>query len=240
MTRGAARFWRETAAVAALLLLALAPAAQAKVFGPQGDVARGRTLSAACARCHGPHGRATEAGIPHLAGQNYGYLIEQLRHMRWAARQRAGMALPHEQEKQQRNKKFSQLVQRRRDNPVMDSVLLDLDDADIRDLAAYYATRACESTPVAVAPQRPMVVTRCVVCHGDGGISDNEMIPTLAGQDVAYLENEIKVLRAAGQAVGPNGEARQGGMMSRQAATLDDQQISALAVYFSALPCSRP
>ncbi|WP_181703412.1 c-type cytochrome [Chthonobacter albigriseus] len=36
-------------------------------------------LVAACAPCHGPEGLAPDTLVPHLAGQNYGYLLSQLR-----------------------------------------------------------------------------------------------------------------------------------------------------------------
>lgn len=237
--RPGAASWRGLPAAVALLL-ALAPAVHAAVFAPQGDATRGKSLAATCAGCHGPQGRAGVAGFPHLAGQSYHYLIEQLRSMRAAARERAGHETPEERARQRREQRFPRIAQRYRSNPVMDGYVLGLGDGDIRDLAAYYATLSCGGTPAAVTPPRPAVAERCAVCHGDGGVSDNSAIPTLAGQDATYLENEIKVLRANGQARGPAGEKRQVGMMSRQAAGLDDRQISALAAYFSALPCSRP
>ena len=39
------------------------------------------------------------------------------------------------------------------------------------------------------------VVTVCGKCHGAGGVSNDPNIPSLAGQDRAYLENQLKEFR---------------------------------------------
>lgn len=47
------------------------------------DLAAGKArAAAACAMCHGPLGLSMQPGVPHLAGQQEIYLMEQLKHFR--------------------------------------------------------------------------------------------------------------------------------------------------------------
>jgi len=49
------------------------------MMGEPAAIARGRTASAPCVVCHGPEGKGDPAkGIPSLAGQAPGYLVEQM------------------------------------------------------------------------------------------------------------------------------------------------------------------
>jgi len=76
------------------------------------DVARGRTKAAACAACHGPQGLAVAPDAPNLAGQPEMYLAAQLKAYRDGTRK-------HE---------------------VMSLMAKPLSDADIEDLAAWFAS----------------------------------------------------------------------------------------------------
>lgn len=97
-------------AAGALLLAGLLAATAAEA----GDVAAGLAKSAICASCHGPAGVSPVPSYPNLAGQNPLYLDYALR------RYRAG--------------------ERRGDEAgMMYTVTQALSDADIADLAAYYA-----------------------------------------------------------------------------------------------------
>ena len=77
-----------------------------------GEVAGGRVKANACAVCHGPMGLATLPDAPNLAGQPAMYLAAQLKAYRGGARQ-------HE---------------------VMSLMAKPLSDADIDNLAAWYAS----------------------------------------------------------------------------------------------------
>ena len=77
-----------------------------------GDAPRGRDKARSCAVCHGVVGIASLPNAPHLAAQPEGYLVEQLKAFR--SGQRA--------------------------NEVMAVVARPLSDADIADLAAWYAS----------------------------------------------------------------------------------------------------
>lgn len=77
-----------------------------------GNPELGRAKSAQCVACHGQDGRGTAPGFPTLAGQYADYLAFALRQYRSGER----------------------------NNPVMAPFAANLSDADIADLAAYYAS----------------------------------------------------------------------------------------------------
>ena len=90
----------------------------ASVAAGAADREAGRAKAAACALCHGQNGISTVPDAPHLAGQPALYVEAQLRNYRSGARR-------HE---------------------VMGLVAKPLDDADIADLAAWYASIRIEAT----------------------------------------------------------------------------------------------
>jgi cytochrome c553 len=103
------------AAIAALAAaLSLPPYAQA--MSP-GDPAAGAKLARMCAVCHGKDGVAVRPHTPNIAGQDEGYLSEQL------ADYRSG----------------------ERVHPEMNVVAASLNDAQIADLAAYFAAQEMAS-----------------------------------------------------------------------------------------------
>ena len=103
-------------AAAAALLLAVGGAAAQEASG---DPRAGRRLAGArCAVCHGNNGIAQQPDAPNLAGQNPVYTTAQLQHFRSGERR-------HEQ---------------------MNVVARDLTDAQIADLAAWYAAIEIEAT----------------------------------------------------------------------------------------------
>lgn len=75
------------------------------------DAAAGQTKSLSCAGCHGPNGMSPNPMWPNLAKQNADYTIKQLKDFR------AGTRV----------------------DPMMQAMAAPLSDADIEDLAAYYA-----------------------------------------------------------------------------------------------------
>ena len=77
-----------------------------------GDAARGETLAATCAACHGPNGISPNDLWPNLAGQKAGYLVAQMKAFRDG----------------------------KRADPMMAPMAASLSDADIADLAAFYAS----------------------------------------------------------------------------------------------------
>jgi cytochrome c553 len=94
------------------LALAAAFALAAASWPASADAAAGRTKAQMCATCHGANGLAVAPNTPHLAGQPEPYLVEQLKAYRSGKR-------AHE---------------------VMGVVAKPLTDADIADLAAWFAS----------------------------------------------------------------------------------------------------
>ena len=77
------------------------------------DLPVGRTKTQACATCHGTDGMSPAPNTPHLAGQPEGYLVDQLKAFRSG----------------------------RRPSEVRNVVAKPLSDADIAELAAWYAAQ---------------------------------------------------------------------------------------------------
>jgi cytochrome c553 len=79
-----------------------------------GDIARGASKAVACSACHGPNGNSVNPEFPRLAGQHATYLAHAIKGYRSGARQ----------------------------NSLMMAVTQALSDADIADIAAYFASQA--------------------------------------------------------------------------------------------------
>jgi cytochrome c553 len=80
-----------------------------------GDAAAGKALANNCTACHGETGLTSNPAWPSIAGQQPAYLVNVLKAFR------AGL----------------------RKDPMMAAVARSLSDADIANLAAYYATQSC-------------------------------------------------------------------------------------------------
>jgi cytochrome c553 len=104
-------------AAAACLALGLAVVPGARSLAA--DAEAGRAKSQTCAPCHGDHGISRAPDAPHLAGQPERYVAEQLRAYRGGQRM----------------------------HPVMNVVAKGLSDADVADLAAWYASIEIEARP---------------------------------------------------------------------------------------------
>ncbi|MFM4944966.1 cytochrome c [Aeromonas bivalvium] len=76
------------------------------------DIEAGKAKAAVCAACHGVDGRAQIPQYPHLAGQNAAYLLKQMSAFKEGSRQ----------------------------EPLMAPFMAMLTEADMENLAAYYAS----------------------------------------------------------------------------------------------------
>ena len=77
-----------------------------------GDAAAGKAKAATCAGCHGVKGVSNNPVWPNLAGQKAAYIAKQLKAFKAGSRK----------------------------DPLMDSTVKGLSDADIANLAAYYSS----------------------------------------------------------------------------------------------------
>ena len=70
------------------------------------------------------------------------------------------------------------------------------------------------------------LATTCAACHGEKGISNNDLWPNLAGQKKDYIVKQLTAFQ--------NGD-RKDPMMSPMAGTLSSEDIQNVAAYFSSL-----
>ncbi len=186
-----------------------------------------------CTTCHDPHSPMTIAGAvpagaaagdaaagqatatvcatchsapytvgPRLAGQNAAYLTEAI------AAYKAGA----------------------RGNPMMGAVAQGLSDADIRNVAAYFASQSCQAAPAAqnAAARAAASAANCTVCHGSNGIARRPAWPNLAGPARTYLLAALKSYHDG---------SRKNPLMSAIAKNLSDTDAATLAAYFAGLGC---
>ena len=71
-----------------------------------------------------------------------------------------------------------------------------------------------------------MKVASCTACHGDKGVSPNDMWPNLAGQKEGYLSKQLNDFRSG---------SRKDPIMTAIVQTLDAEDIDHIAAYFSSL-----
>ena len=67
---------------------------------------------------------------------------------------------------------------------------------------------------------------QCAHCHGDEGIARDTEVPNLAGQNEAYLVNQLRAFRSG---------ARRHPEMRFMSKTMTDAEIEAYAAYYTAL-----
>lgn len=181
----------------------------------RGDAAKGAALAAnTCANCHGLAGITDDAIFPNLAGQSRAAIYKQLQDFKNG----------------------------RRDEAVMGIYVASLQEADLRDLAAHYASLPVPPARTETAPAtsdrtaRRLVesgdpmrgIAACAACHGPMGWT--EAAPPLHGQQRAYLEVQLQAL-ASGRRHNDINE-----QMRAIARRLTAEEISALAQYYSSAP----
>ena len=176
------------------------------------DLAKGETISkTVCAACHTADGSRGIPANPILQGQHADYLVKQL------AEFKAG----------------------KRDNAVMKAMASPLSEADMKNVAAFYAGK--QPKP-GFAKNKDLVslgekiyrggigersVPACSGCHGPNGAGIPAQYPRLAGQHADYVEAQLVAFRGGARHNNP--------VMSAVAAKLNDRDIKALADYVAGL-----
>jgi cytochrome c553 len=164
----------------------------------EGDVAyqQGAKVAANCTVCHGDRGISNDPGIPSLAGQQPVYLIVSTQEYASGSRGHA------EKEK----------------------MLRGLGDVDIEKMALYFASQAPElrdPPPFGDVKAGEPLTAVCGSCHGARGVSQDPLVPSLAGQEPTYLVNAIKAYRS--------NERSHEDMVTDKS----DQEIQSIAAYYS-------
>lgn len=195
-----------------------------------GNPASGQQKAAVCGACHGADGNSTPEiyaalKAPKLAGQVPEYTVKSLHDFK------AG----------------------RRTNESMSPQAQAVAEADIADLAAYFASQ--QSKPNAVANKdllaqgekiyqkgkgRPSVVTACIGCHGPKGIGNRDwanvyskvpvvLTPAIGGQHAAYVSAQLNAYKSGARSTDP------GSVMRNIAGRMDEKDIAAVSEYIAAL-----
>jgi len=166
--------------------------------------AGGRKHAASCASCHGADGISPNDTWPNLAGQNAAYLARML------AAYKSGAQT----------------------DVMMSPVAKTLGDAEIKNLAAYYAGLSCKAPPgapaVGDAAAGRLLAKNCAGCHGETGVGANPAWPNVAGQKATYLANTLKAFRAG---------LRKDPMMAGVVRGLSDADVANLAAYYASQSC---
>ncbi len=188
----------------------------------RGDAAAGASKVAVCVACHGPSGNAVVPAFPALAGQHAGYLYQSLA----GFRRRADPASP------------------------MTAQVQSLTDADMADIAAYFAAQSRTVPAAASSTDAPGArlfrdgdatrgIVPCQGCHGADArghpgrdvAARYDYYPALAAQQAEYLAARLRQYRAGTLTDTSNARIMQG-----VAHNLDDAAITELAAWLTATP----
>lgn len=171
-----------------------------------------------CAACHAADGNSIAPANPKLAGQFAEYLNKQLRDFK------ARDGKPP-----------------LRQSAVMNGMVANLSDADMKGLAAYYSGQAYK--PAAAADRELAAlgqklwrggdavhgIPACGGCHGPAGAGIPAQFPRLAGQYAEYIAAQLTAFREGKRTNDLNG------VMRGVAAHMNDGQIRAVAEYAAGL-----
>ncbi|MEO6407342.1 MAG: c-type cytochrome [Burkholderiaceae bacterium] len=137
-------------------------------------VEEGRAKAQVCAACHGADGNAVVAGTPSLAGQPRQFLVQALFMYREGTRK----------------------------NALMTPIAQPLTNADLNDLAAWFSAQKMTAPTAkldAARTDKARAITEqnnCVACH-TASLVGQQHIPRLAGQNKAYLLEQLKGFKAS-------------------------------------------
>ncbi|HEX5311418.1 c-type cytochrome [Aquabacterium sp.] len=194
----------------ALSLSGLAQASETKAAKP--DLAAGEAkVTAVCSACHTADGSRGAPTNPILQGQHPEYIVKQL----------------------------TEFKEGKRKNAVMNGMAAALSPEDMKNVAAYFATKKAKD---GAAKNKDLValgekiyrggiakknVPACAGCHSPNGAGMPAQYPRLAGQHGDYTKAQLTAFR--------QGERTNSAQMAAIAANLSDKEIEALADYIAGL-----
>jgi cytochrome c553 len=171
------------------------------------DDAAGKEKAGLCAGCHGENGISQTENIPSLAGEPDQFIQWQLVFFRSGARK----------------------------NELMQPVVEQINNEDIRNLGAYFAaltppkaSAADDNPDLSKKGAQAAVGRRCASCHTDT-FAGTKAVARLAGQREEYLVKALHDYKSGARSGGA------GAAMSDVAYPLSDEEITALAHYLAHL-----
>jgi cytochrome c553 len=162
-------------------------------------VQAGKAAAAACAGCHGEAGISKMPGMPSLVGLDPKYLVAAMQAYKSGQRK----------------------------NDTMKSMLSAVTDADLSNIALYYALQKPGRAQTPVAGDQAAgkaAAAACAGCHGDKGVSGNPTTPSLAGQDAQYMAAVLRAYKDGARSDEP---------MKGVAASLDEAAAKNLAAFYA-------
>ncbi len=185
----------------------------APVHAANGNIAAGKEKATVCAGCHGADGNGgADPSWPKLAGQDASYLAKQLTDFKSGARK----------------------------DPIMSGMAAPLSAADVKNLAAYFAslkTKPGVAKDAQLAMQGEKVyrggnaktgVSACMSCHGPSGNGIPPRFPKVSGQNAAYTQKQLLAFKAGTR-------TNDGDIMTRIAFRMSEQEIKAVSEYMAGL-----
>jgi len=96
-------------------------------------------------------------------------------------------------------------------------------------LVALMLAFTAASAPAGALEQSELgaLLGQCAACHGSDGVAKDVEIPNLKGQHEAYIAEQLRNFRAG---------KRKSAEMHHESRHLTDEEIDALAQYFSQMP----
>jgi len=194
------------------LLLAATAHANEPAAAAKPDLAKGGAISTqVCAACHTADGSRGSPANPIIAGQHPEYLVKQL----------------------------AEFKSGKRKNPVMQGMAAPLSEEDMRNVAAFYASKTAKpgfaknKDTVALGEKiyRGGIAERnvpaCAGCHAPNGSGMPAQYPRLGGQHGDYVEAQMTAFRSGARANNP--------VMTAVAAKMNDKEIKAVSDYIAGL-----
>jgi cytochrome c553 len=199
----------------ALLLaatVAMPAVAASPAAAPKADLAKGQTIATnVCVACHTADGSRGSPANPIIAGQHPEYIAKQL----------------------------AEFKSGKRNNAVMKGFATALSDDDMRNVAAFYASKSAKP---GFAKNKELValgekiyrggiadkaVPACAGCHSPNGAGIPAQYPRMGGQHADYTEAQLVAFRG--------GVRANSAQMTTIAAKMSDKEIKAVADYIAGL-----
>ena len=185
----------------------------APVQAANGNVAAGKEKAVVCAGCHGADGNGgADPSWPKLAGQDASYIAKQLSDFKSGARK----------------------------DPIMTGMAAPLSAADVKNLAAYFASLkgkpgAAGNAELAMQGEKiyrggnaQTGVSACMSCHGPSGHGIPPRFPKVSGQNAPYTQKQLLAFKAGTR-------TNDGDIMTRIAFRMSELEIKAVSEYMAGL-----